>query len=260
MPRLSPLPTACSLLCLLLPLRLVAGPEEPWVDLTQLRFREAADKFAGQAETPASLIGRSLALLNRQPRTDDNIEEAARLLRRAAESAGPHEAAAAGYYLGCISQYQLAEPDPARARTQFAAVAARWPEEFFGQLAAVRHAALALYSGQPDPALFAVLTEEAERCTDRAIRRSYHLLLGEAAQRFHQGDDFAYRHYAAAWDLDIALPEQRANILLRLGRLAEKLQRPGEAGRHYGRFLQENPRDDRTSEIAARLAALQEKR
>jgi hypothetical protein len=69
-----------------------------WEAQSRLRFREALDAFDQAGPSRAARFGRAMALLNVQPKTQENIEQAATILDALAAEDGDDEFGIAGAY------------------------------------------------------------------------------------------------------------------------------------------------------------------
>ena len=112
------------LICAAVPLagsELAAG----WTALTNYRAAQALKVFdpASTSADPAvareARFGRGVALLDLQPVTPAQIEEARGLFAGLVDSGADDAAAGARFFLGRIAQHHQAKPDAAEAARQF---------------------------------------------------------------------------------------------------------------------------------------------
>lgn len=233
--------------------------EEGWQAIQNLMFAEALSLFRNNltGDSRSIELGTAVAILHRQPTTRSNIAEALAILEQLTSDApGSPEAQEAAYLKARLVQLNPFEPDPERALQLYRQLIHDAPDTLFGQLAFLKWAGLTLYS----PAVadadvpFEALEAEGAFLTDPDCRRSFHLLLAEAAQRRHHDDAFALRHYLSAHQEGLAKPDLRANVLTRIIVLAQREDRLDLARTHAATFVATFPRDIRITQIKELLA------
>jgi hypothetical protein len=238
-----------------------AGMEAAWSEGAQLSFADAARHFAKLGDTREARFGRAVMLLNAQPKTNANVAEGrALLLALRRERADDDAGIGALYYLARVAQFHEARPDLAGARAHFATLIAQHGDHFYGQLARLKLATLALYdaadSSSPADRLAAAEALGAP-LRHPGVTRDFHLLAAEAYLRFNLSLERALAHFLAAEATGAPVRDVvRSALFIQIGECARELGRHELARRFYGRFLAEFPRDARGSTVRARLAGL----
>jgi len=259
------------LLALLLPAASLRGGgdalTEGWDQGARLFFNEAARTFASARGTGVDaeserVLGRAVMLLGVQPRTGANLEAARALLQGLIGSEATGEAAiAARYYLARLDQLHTDQPDLERARGHYRDLVERHPDHFFGQLARLKLAMLALYA-PARPASLATRLPEAEKwgegITDPVLRCQYHLMLAGALAREDGREAERLEHLLAMEATGRVIRDPtRSLMLVEIGETARVVGRRAEAVRAYRQFIAEFPRDVRVGAIRARLAEVE---
>jgi hypothetical protein len=238
-----------------------AEMEAAWSEGAQLSFADAARLFARAGDSRETRFGRAVMLLNAQPKTNANVAEG-RALLLALRRERPDDDAGIGalYYLARIAQFHEARPDLAGARTHFATLIAEHGEHYYGQLARLKLATLALYdAADPRPPADRLAAAEALGAPLRhpGVTRDFHLLAAEAYLRFNLSLERALAHFLAAEAAGAPVRDVvRSALFIQIGECARDLGRHDLARRFYARFLAEFPRDARGATVRARLAGL----
>ena len=122
-----------------------------WQALTNFRAVQALDVFdrhlsdADSGVAREARFGRGVALLDRQPVTPGQVDEARQLFIALADSGTDDAAQGARFFLGRIAQHHLAQPDDAEAARQFHQLIAEHEESIWAQSALGRLALLEIY-------------------------------------------------------------------------------------------------------------------
>lgn len=253
--------TCVALASLLSPL-----PATPWEDVSVGLFNDAHGTFAAEAEKSAATdrrtqrFGEAVALLNVQPRTSSNIDEADAILNEVRTAApGDDLGIEARYLQGRIAQVHLAQPNLAKAETIFSELHQAHPTHPVGQRAQVKLAVIRLYApldASERRRRFDDITAGVSSLTDPGAKVQMHLLLGEVARRFNYGAEQELSHVLAADQTGVIKRSLQVQVLVRIGDLARLTGKNDLARTYYTRFLEEFPRTDRRSTIEGYLSAL----
>lgn len=256
----------CTLLFLPVGLRAEASAHHAWQDVARGLFPDANAAFSIAAKTRpedrGARLGQALTLLQLQPRTDARVRHAEALLTGLLDESTEDEIAAnARYFLARLEQNHRSPANSSAAFAHYEKLLVEHPAHPLAGQALVKLALLSLYREQGAGELRAAFADFSRRASslpvgDTASRRDLHLVLGEAALRFHLGDQAALEHFVAALNAGIRLRPVRADTLVRIGELAADLGQPALARRHYDLFIAEFPRDPRRLAVSEHLAAL----
>jgi hypothetical protein len=245
---------------------LLAGDSRPlsdrsgWEALLHLQNREAARIFT-ESDSRQTRLGEALALINLQPQTRANFNQALALLSALYES-NPHDTTgiAANYYLGRIEQLNPFGANPAQAAALYEALIQAHPNSPYAQMAAPKLAILKIYL-LPRQNTHAMLLKQladnpGKYLTEATAIRDFNLILADAYARFQISDDAALKHLLAVYHSGALVGKARSDVLLRIGELSRLLGDKEQAALFYQRFLDEFPRDQRTHTIRERLEAV----
>jgi len=260
--------TACfivGLICAAVPLagsELAAG----WTALTNYRAAQALKVFdpavtsADPAVAREARFGRGVALLDLQPVTPAQIEEARGLFARLADSGGDEVAAGARFFLGRIAQHHQARPDAGEAARQFRQLIAEHEQSVWAQTALSRLALLELYELNPSlpPASRVVAAEKllAHAHTPSA-ESQLHLAIANAIFYHRLPAGGALPHLLAAEQLGQMDWIARGETLMEIAELSRLAGERAQAAKFYRLFLTENPRDLRHYIAKERLAGVE---
>ena len=234
--------------------------EQAWRDATLYLFKESFTGF-GEQDTREARLGRATLLLVQQPKTEANLNAAARELESLA-SASPLDDVSAGarYLLGRIPHVHRIQPDLAAAAGHYRSLIAEQPEHLLADQARIKLALIQLYEpALPRDQLLArldALAAEADALARPGSRRDFHLVLADAVRHHRLDDERLLRHYLAADAAGVSRPTARANIVVAVGELAARLGRHDLAHAYFRRFLAEFQRDYRRALVRDKLAAL----
>lgn len=207
----------------------------------------------GAADTGDAQITQALTLLNRQPKTQGNVEESERLLSPLAKSSDD-TGCRARYLLARIAEIHVDPRDPELAIRRYGELIEANPSHHLAQRAMVKELALRLYQGTGDPR---ALLEEAEgwkdRLSDSSALRDYHLVMGRSLLFFGMSRDLARVHFEAAEKIGLTDPVNRANVLITIAELLRSGGQPKLAKSYYEKFLADFSRDQRKRIVTERL-------
>jgi hypothetical protein len=252
-----------SLACLLAALAQAgAGAATPlsvaWQTLSVGSDADAFNQFSGQENSREAQLGAALALINRPPITPSSIEAARTHLSALAE--GRDEFAhAARFFLGRLHQLNPIEPNPAGAAAEYEALIASGADDPWCRLALVKLAILRLTVVPPPgdaAAPFATVNAFIGRTDDPRTQRDLHLIIAEARLNRRMYDAVTLRHLNAALAATGAKDALRTDLLIQIGRLAEKLGDRELARVHFQQFLTDYPKERRAYTVGAALANL----
>jgi hypothetical protein len=232
------------------------------VAVSEYRFLDAQLAFRQEVlanTSPDARLGEALSLLNRQPRTQSQVETTRELLEALVREY-PREPIGieARYHLARLDHLHLIPADPARARLAYLELADAFPDNPLAQQALVKVCLMDIYQAEPDRRTVALREKESwnERFTDRSAIRDYHLALGYAYVFFKQAPERALHHLLAAERAGVVGFRSRGDVLVAIGDLASELSRPEIALQAFESFVREYPRDIRAYTIRQRAAAL----
>jgi hypothetical protein len=213
------------------------------------------------AGTPSAQLARAFAWMQREPRTESNLENARRILRNLAAdaSAPPPAGLVAEFLLGRIAQLYRYPADPATAAQHYHNVITRGGDEPFAQHVAVRYLMARLASVADATTAHARWHEGAalvNSFTEPDACRDGHLVLVNLGLYWSVPDDLILRHALAADAETLHQIDTRFGLHLTIANVAARSGRPDLARRYYTRILADTPRNPRLTLIADRLAAL----
>jgi hypothetical protein len=225
---------------------------QAWALAAAYQFNEALALARRSSPSDQSRFAEAILLLNRQPRTAGNVQQAEKLLTEIAKGSSALAAEAAFYHARVPDLHQL-NRNPALARERYLKVHERWPDDAFGQAAWVRAALIEATEAarKPEllPGLLSRLEREGERMSFPASRRDYHLLMADLYERFEPDAGAAARHLDAALEAGIPTRVIRTEALVKAGSFALRAGDCESALRHWRAFLATAPGDPRASMI-----------
>ncbi|GIL00061.1 MAG: hypothetical protein BroJett029_42690 [Alphaproteobacteria bacterium] len=253
------------LIVLLFPLTLPAvTPAEAWRALADSRPQDVLRMLRSLPAGRETQLIRALALMHRQPVTDEALRQAEILLVSLA--AGEDDFALQAHFLQArLHQVHYAQPDPARAAELYAALAARQPGSRWAQLARVKLALLQLYvlptPAGPEARLQAAEAELA-RLAEPALQRDLHLQIGLAGLHHGLPPARVLPHLLAADRIGGVPGVAQEDLVLQIGELSLRVGDFATARAYFERYLRDyavNPRcftvRHRLRELEARAAA-----
>lgn len=237
-----------------------------WQALADYRAEQALKVFdrnldaADPALAREARFGRGVALLDRQPVTASQVEEARALFTALADSGTDDPAQGARFFLGRIAQHHLAQPDAAEAARQYQRLIAEHENSVWAQSALSRLALLEIY--ELDPSLPpATRIAGAEKLLAHARTPSaeseLHLALADAIFFYRLPAGGALPHLLAAERLGRLDWTARMEALVQIAELSRLAGNRQQAAQFYRAFLKENPRDLRDYVVRERLAEME---
>jgi len=233
---------------------------QAWEKASMLFINEAYDDFmqirkTGESPREAD-FGVALMLLNKQPKSDGNLDRAAGIFERISGSGDDDLGMLAGYYRARIEQIHRRTQNPAKAVELFTKLIERHPEHPMAQFAVVKRAMIEIYDDSPLESkrqLLAALDETADEMTHPPAKRDLELLLADSYARLFQDDGRTLDHLLAADAIGITRAKPRADVWIRIAELARLLGKKDVAATYYRKFLKEFQRDNRHYTIEERL-------
>lgn len=237
-----------------------------WQALANYRAPQALEIFDRElnATDPAlqreARFGRGVALLDRQPVSPSQVEEARTILTGLADSGTDEFAAGARFFLGRIAQHHLAEPDAPEAARQFRRLIAEHENSIWAQSALARLALVEIYELDQDKAP-ATRIAEAEKLLAHAhtpaAESEVHLAIADAIFFYRLPSAPALPHLLAAEKLGRLDWVVRMDVLVQIAELSRLEGNRAQAAKFYRQFLKENPRELRHYNVQQRLAEME---
>ena len=237
-----------------------------WQALTNFRARQALEIFDRHVTDTRTAVarearfGRGVALLDRQPVTPAQVEEARGIFAALADSGSDDPAQGARFFLGRIAQHHLAVPDPVEAARQFHQLIAVHEDSVWAQSALGRLALLEIYELNPGSSP-ATRLAEAEKLLAHAhtpeAQSDVHYAIADAVFFYRLPPAGALPHLLAAERLDRLDWTARAEVLVQIAELSRLAGNRPQAAQFYRTFLRENPRDLRDYIVKERLADME---
>jgi tetratricopeptide (TPR) repeat protein len=237
-----------------------------WQALANYRAAPALEVFDREltASDPAlqrkAQFGRGVALLDRQPVSASQVEEARAILTGLADSGTDDCAQGARFFLGRIAQHHLAVPDAAEAARQYRRLIAEHENSVWAQTALSRLALVEIYELDQDQAPAARLAE-AEKLLAHArlpaAESEVRLVIADAIFFYRLPSGPALPHLLAAEKLGRMDWTVRMDVLVQIAELSRLEGNRAQAAKFYRQFLKENPRDLRHYNVQQRLAEME---
>lgn len=205
-------------------------------------------------------FGRAIALLDRQPVSPSQINEAREIFRALADGGTDNPAQGARFFLGRIAQHHQAQPDAAEAARQFRQLIAEHEDSVWAQSALSRLALLQLYElepGQPAAARVVETEKLLAHAHTAAAQSEVHLAIANAIFFHRLTATDALPHLVAAEKLGRMDWTARSEVLVQIAELSRLSGQRAKAAEFYRKFLQENPRDLRHYIVKERLAEVE---
>ena len=237
-----------------------------WQALSNYRAAQALEVFdrhlgsADPAVAREARFGRAVALLDKQPVTFSQVDEARTLFTALADSGGDDPAQGARFFLGRIAQHHQAQPDAGEAARQFRRLIAEHEDSIWAQSALRRLALLELYGlNLAAPAADRVAAAEKLLAHARtpAAESELHVAIAEAVFFYRLPVAGALPHLLAAERLGRLDWTARAETLVQIAELSRLGGDRAQAAKFYREFLKENPRDLRHYNVQQRLAEME---
>ncbi len=205
-------------------------------------------------------FGRGVALLDKQPVTPSQVEEARAIFVALTKDGTDDFAQGARFFLGRIAQHHLAQADPAEASRQFRQLIAEHESSVWAQSALGRLALLEIYELNPAAAPAARLSEAEKllvHARTPAAQSEVHVAIADATFFFHLPAAGALPHLVAAERLGRLDWATRSDVLVQIAELSRLAGDRAQAAKFYRTFLAENPRDLRGYIVRQRLAEME---
>jgi hypothetical protein len=236
------------------------GDNGGWQQISQLLFNDASQHFRTKLRTEPTAnhqLGLAAALLNSQPRTEGNVNEARRILSKiAAESAGSEEAILAEYLLARILQLHQSPPDPRAAAQAYQNLHRAHPGHPLAEQAAVKYAMLELYELAPDaelPVRFGQMEDLGATLRTPAAIRDFQYLLANARTDTQVETRKITANLLAADAQGFSRPATQANVWMRIAQFAHADGNSDVATRYAEKFIERFKRDDRRYTLMKQL-------
>jgi hypothetical protein len=260
--------TALTLLAGLVLAVTAAGSElaAGWQALADYHAPQALAVFDRHVSDPNPAVarearfGRGVALLDRQPVTPGQVEEARNLFTALTDSGTDDPAQGARFFLGRIAQHHLAEPDAVEAARQFRQLIAEHENSVWAQSALSRLALLEIYElnlSSPPAARLAEAEKLLAHARTPSAESELHLALADAIFFYRLPAGGALPHLLAAERLGRLDWTARMEALVQIAELSRLAGNRQQAAQFYRTFLKENPRDLRHYIVSERLAEME---
>lgn len=210
-------------------------------------------------------LGYALALLNVNPRTEENINKAESVLLSIRKKDPNSEAGiAALYFLGRIASMYSGHTDIPKACAFYRTLIEENPGHFWSQMAASKYVMLQLY--EPVPAAekkrrFDEIEGLKVDWSQATLESQFHAALGFAAMRFSLGDEKAYRHFLRVIETEERFGRYQSrfqeDVLIALAEFARKTGRNEVALHYYREMLRVAPNDRRNTMVKDRIRNLE---
>lgn len=242
-----------------------ADLQKGWQELAGYRAERALEVFdavksaADSSTAREARFGRAVALLDKQPVTTAQLNEARRLFTELADSGTDDFAQGARFFLGRIAQHHLTTPDAAEARRQYRQLLDEHVDSIWAQTAISRLALLEIYGMNlnDSPANRIARTEELLRYMRTPTAESeLRYVIASAIFFYRLPASGALKHLLAAERLGRLGWNERREVLVQIAELSRLEGNAVQAAEYYGKFLDENPRDQRHYIVKERLEAL----
>jgi tetratricopeptide (TPR) repeat protein len=224
-----------------------------WESIRLLQFSDGhtyfENAFAQNQSDREALFGQAIALLNVQPRTEGNIQQAQALLESLIEkNAGDTYGLAARFFLARVELMHAEPADRPRAITRLLALADEAPQSVWGELALLKAAPFLLYGNMSEEKRREALHDlekRGARLTREEIRRPLFLTLAQACFHYDLEPERALSYLMAA-DVDrVQRWQRRADAYVQIGNLARETGDLALARTYFQKFYDEFPRDSR---------------
>lgn len=237
-----------------------------WQALANYRAGQSLQVFdralaeANPAVAREARFGRGVALLDKQPVAESQVEEARTLFIALADSGTDSYAQGARFFLGRIAQHHLPQPNPAEAGRQFRQLIAEHEDSVWAQTALSRLALLEIYEINPlsPPATRIGAVEQLlVHARTPAAQSELHLAIADAIFFYRLPPVGALSHLLAAERLGRLDWAGRMDVLVQIAELSRLAGNRPQAAQFYRIFLKENPRDLRNYIVKERLAEME---
>jgi raffinose/stachyose/melibiose transport system substrate-binding protein len=242
------------------------GVEAGWRELdaghpdAALAIFERADPGNGRATSRAARFGRTVAILDRQPVTSAQVNEARRAFSDIAGSGSDDAAQGSLFFLGRIAQHHQASPDAAAAAHEYRRLIVAHPGSAWAQTALARLAMLEIYALDGRLSAGERITR-AERLLPHATAAQalgdLHLAIARAVLFYRLPPARALPHLIEADRLGLVEPGDADTVETQIIELSLLGGNDAQAMRYLRRFLRESPQDPRVYHFRELLASLE---
>lgn len=231
-----------------------AGLVEGWERLARHEGTEAMAMFAALPDGAEQRLGLAAAWLAKRPRTDENADQAERLLREILKGeASAWVRGMAWYLLGRIEQ--VLREDRAAAAQCYRQLLAEQRGSLLADFAVVKLAVLELGDCLEQGGDLATVAAGLPRPEGRELLTQFHHVV--AGHHIEAGERAAaLAQLERVRELDTLRGRNRADVLVQIGRLAEAEGRSGLAREVYAEFLADNALDPRAQMVSDLLDGL----
>ncbi|MDB6094245.1 MAG: hypothetical protein JWM32_1807 [Verrucomicrobia bacterium] len=236
-----------------------------WKELADYRPEQALQTFGRQvaladpAINRSARFGRAVALLDRQPVTPAQIEEARGIFRELAERDVDDVAQGARFFLGRIAQHHLQVPDDEAASREFRRLIADHEASIWAQSALSRLALIQIYALNPQAPpqeRIAEVEKLLAHARTSSAKGELHLVMANAIFFYRLPAQEALPHLLAAEQFARLEWSVRSEVLVQIAELSRSAGQTEQAARYYALFLKENPRDPRAYIISEHVAGM----
>jgi len=225
-----------------------------------LAIFERADPGNGRATSRAARFGRTVAILDRQPVTSAQVNEARRAFSDIAGSGSDDAAQGSLFFLGRIAQHHQASPDAAAAAHEYRRLIVAHPGSAWAQTALARLAMLEIYALDGRLSAGERITR-AERLLPHATAAQalgdLHLAIARAVLFYRLPPARALPHLIEADRLGLVEPGDADTVETQIIELSLLGGNDAQAMRYLRRFLRESPQDPRVYHFRELLASLE---
>jgi tetratricopeptide (TPR) repeat protein len=244
-----------------------ANPYLPvWTDVSNLLTQEAAAAFEqaykkSKGADREAAYGYAVTLLNRQPKTETNVEKSRELFTKLVQD-NPSDSIAiqSRFYLARIEQVHQRNVNPEKAAQIFEDLYRDHPEHLFSQLGVVRLALIRLYSDESEEAKkshvdrFAALIP---KMTEPGPRRELARVVGDYLLMAVNDPESALPFLIAADEIGFYQNVTKLDMIVRIAQSAQEIGRNDIAIKYYQKFLDTTQRDKRAYYVRELLQELQ---
>ena len=231
-----------------------------WQLAAQGSFADAQEAMPTAMAGDDARFAQAMLLFNRQPRSDENLVNASRMLSELGRDGATAELRARSRYFQARSE-SLRDPDSVEAVRLYEQLWRDYPEESHGQRGLVYLLLTALYASEPRESVVQKTTlfeAQADRLTDPEVRSQFHQVAARGYLHLGGEEAKALAHLLQADALGVARRESQGDLHVSIGQLAAELGQPVIAREHYTRFLRDFPNDPRAYTVRTLLDELTE--
>lgn len=225
-----------------------------WQDAANYSFNEAHQKIIALRSNP-SISSRELdyaeaiLLLNVQPKTESNIQEASQLFQSVAANGADELSLYARYYIARILHVHQSVPDLIKAEASYLELIGQYPQHILAQESLLKLSILYLYElkkEEPMEKRIQKVNLLGQKITDPVISGMYHGMMADCLLRFSSSSKKeALDHLLLYENAGIQRPKKRAFTLIQIGLISRELGDYSISKKYFGKFLTEFKRDGR---------------